>query len=181
MQVENCATFVLLCLNKAAKSGASIGAKIRAQLLATPRSLINMLANEFDEEVTTYGTDSGEKTLKFRQDMQRDDGIFDLDVSGEDWEEIGKKAAGRGVVKPGSAITWRARKRGATNQKVYAALQRAMPAKVFEDPYFKGWNVGNPGKRTKRLIAMYQISKGVPDKDVDGRLGKDTWDLLRNE
>ena len=181
MQVENCATFVLLCLNKAAKSGASIGAKIRAQLLATPRSLINMLANEFDEEVTTYGTDSGEKTLKFRQDMQRDDGIFDLDVSGEDWEEIGKKAAGRGVVKPGSAITWRARKRGATNQKVYAALQRAMPAKVFENPYFKGWNVGNPGKRTKRLIAMYQISKGVPDKDVDGRLGKDTWDLFRNE
>ena len=180
VQIENCATFVLKVLNSADLTGGSISSQIRAKALATPDDLINLLSNEFDEEVTTYGTSGGAKALQFRKDMERDDGLFDF--SGQNWEEIAKKAATRGVVKPGSAITFGARRRGATNQEVYAALARALPAKVFEDPYFKGrWNKGKPGKRTKRLIAMYQISKKLPEKDIDGRLGKDTWELLKNE
>lgn len=203
-QIENCSTFVLKCLNSAAVSGASISSRIRARALATPDDLINMLANEFDEEVTIYDTGDGKGIPKSkggifktagkgkagvddwadtRKDMLRVDPLFGGsgdEPAGEDLKALKSKA--KRSVQGGSAILRSARRKGATSKRVYAALERALPKEVFDDPEFKGkWNRGAAGKRTKILVAMYQTLKKFPPEEIDGRIGPFTWGKLRRE
>ena len=74
----SCATFVMDILNGATKSGASIGAEVRSQLLASPHAIVTTLANEFDERLETWnwgsknrGSYKKQKTLTLQESKIR--------------------------------------------------------------------------------------------------------------
>ena len=72
----SCATFVMDILNGASKTGSSMGAELRSQLLASPHSIITTLANEFDERLETWrgsGNRKGGKFFKKRETFTSSD------------------------------------------------------------------------------------------------------------
>ena len=64
-EMASCATFIMDILNGASRTGSSIGAEVRSQLLASPHSIVTTLANEFDERLESWRGEGDRKSGKF--------------------------------------------------------------------------------------------------------------------